>query len=80
MKKSELKLLIKECLTEAKYRNPDELSMAMAQAVDELADAAHNANRKGDPAMWAEKYSRSAPAVIETIEKLIVILEKMAKV
>ena len=56
------------------YTEPDEIARALSSAVDDLKIAVDNAR---NPERYAEKFSRSVPGLIDSIERIIKSLEKM---
>jgi len=60
--------------TSAKYIEREDLSYAMNEAFDALADSIKKVK---NPDAWATKRYRSAPGVIEQMEKLTELFDKM---
>ena len=56
------------------YTEPDEIARALSSAVDDLKIALDNVR---NPERYAEKFSRSVPGLIDSIERIIKSLEKM---
>ena len=56
------------------YTEPDEIARALSSAVDDLKITLDNVR---NPERYAEKFSRSVPGLIDSIERIIKSLEKM---
>ena len=56
------------------YTEPDEIARALSSAVDDLKITVDNVR---NPERYAEKFSRSVPGLIDSIERIIKSLEKM---
>ena len=56
------------------YTEPDEIARALSFAVDDLKIAVDNAR---NPERYAEKFSKSVPGLIDSIERITKSLEKM---
>ena len=56
------------------YTEPDEIARALSSAVDDLKIALDNVR---NPERYAEKFSRSVPGLIDSIERIIKSLDKM---
>jgi len=65
---------LKESIIEAQYHDKDQIGMAMNYAIEELEGTLKHVR---NPEKWAETYFRSAGNVIDSIEKLVVIFNKM---
>ena len=56
------------------YTEPGEIARALSSAVDDLKIAVDNAR---NPERYAEKFSKSVPGLIDSIERITKSLEKM---
>lgn len=77
MKRSDLRKLIKEEITtvlKERYIDPEQRGMALNYSIEELEDAIKNIKNPED---WAEKYFRSLPGVLDMIDRLVTVFEKM---
>lgn len=77
MKKSELKQMIREeykKILREKYIDQDDAGYAVNLALDDLKFALKKVK---NPEVWAEKYLRSVPDFIETVDRVTTILLRM---
>ena len=77
--KSKLKKLVKEELGKLTEATPaviekDEAGLYINEALEDLEDALKKVK---NPENWAEKYTRSLPKLIETIDGLIKVFGRM---
>ena len=72
--------LYDEAMSEARVpssQTPEEIGRDFFYAMEELQSAINRALKKGDPAVWAEKYSKSAKGSMEIFDRLVKSFSKM---
>jgi len=72
--KTKLKEMIREELLNERYIDPDDAGIVIVNAIDDLEIAI---KRVKNPEQWAEKYHRSLPGLVDMIERITKILQKM---